>query len=261
MATVDTTFLLQGGFPETALLPDLQLAQRIMREDVADKALKRDLTALYQVRNVLEGEQLFLYLCLHSAQILSQETLAKEIGVSRATVATDLSRLAAAHLLHRLDPWSTGGKALLRPRPKVFIAHPSLILSVLLRGEEALDDPQEMGRLIEATVVTHVLQFFYRDYPRFGYWRDSRSQREVDLVVDLRHSLIAIEVKCGENPRLRPLDGLPILAARVARPVRALLITKRPVDYGPLQGSPVFRIPAFLFLYLLGRAERRLWNP
>lgn len=257
-------YLLQGGFPETALAEDLRYAQRVMREDVVDKVLKRDMAALYQVRNVLELERLFLYLCLHSGHILSQEALAKDIGVSRTTVGRDLDHLTSAHLVYRLNPWGLGGKGMLRPRPKVYITHTSISQSVLLRGENALDDPTEMGALIESTVVTHVMQFYYRERPDLGYWKESRSGREVDLVVDLRHSLIGIEVKYREDARIRGGDGLLRLMQEASMPVHPLWITRRSEDYGPrvVPGTDktVFRIPAYLFLYLLGRAERQQWR-
>ena len=69
-------YLLVGGFPETAILKDLQLCQRLLREDVVDRVLKRDMTALFGVRNVDDLEKLFIYLCLHTGGILGHKTVA-----------------------------------------------------------------------------------------------------------------------------------------------------------------------------------------
>ncbi|MCL2164027.1 MAG: hypothetical protein FWH55_06455 [Oscillospiraceae bacterium] len=41
-----TRYLTVGGFPELVLSKDQYFAQRTMREDVADKVLKRDIPAL-----------------------------------------------------------------------------------------------------------------------------------------------------------------------------------------------------------------------
>ena len=46
-------YLLRGGFPEPALASDLARCQRLLREDIVDKVLKRDMTALYNVRRIL----------------------------------------------------------------------------------------------------------------------------------------------------------------------------------------------------------------
>ena len=51
-------YLQIGGFPELALSKDDIYAQRILREDIVDKALKRDLPSLYAIRNVSDIEKL-----------------------------------------------------------------------------------------------------------------------------------------------------------------------------------------------------------
>ncbi len=67
-------YLLVGGFPETALLPDVAMAQQILREDVVERVLRKDLVALFNVRSLREFEQLFIYLCLHTGRIFAVKT-------------------------------------------------------------------------------------------------------------------------------------------------------------------------------------------
>ncbi len=43
-------YLLVGGFPETATQKNISLCQRLLREDVVERVLKRDMTALFGVR-------------------------------------------------------------------------------------------------------------------------------------------------------------------------------------------------------------------
>ena len=89
-------YLLRGGFPEPALVDDLTRCQRLLREDIVDKVLKRDMTALYGVRRVLELEKIFLYLCYHDGGILDVPTLSKEMGgVSRQSVNNFLESATA----------------------------------------------------------------------------------------------------------------------------------------------------------------------
>ena len=42
-------YLLVGGFPETATLKNTGLCQRLLREDVVERVLKREMTALFGV--------------------------------------------------------------------------------------------------------------------------------------------------------------------------------------------------------------------
>jgi predicted AAA+ superfamily ATPase len=89
-------YLLVGGFPETAQQKDINLCQRLLREDVVERVLKRDMTALFGVRNVNDLEKLFIYLCLHSGSIVAHKTCADALGTSPATVANHLSLLEQA---------------------------------------------------------------------------------------------------------------------------------------------------------------------
>jgi len=256
-------YLLTGGFPEVALIDNLISAQRLLREDVVDKVLKRDMTALFNVRNVIELERVFIYLCLHSGQILIQDTLSKEIGVARPTVASYLKCLEAANLVNRLDPLDLDGKKSLKPRPKIYLADPSIREAVLLRGDDALTDSDEMGLIVETAVVKHLLSFYYRETPRFGYWREPKSGQEVDFITALPNGAhIAVEVKYSEQPSVKKGEGL-YLFAQAHKATDGLVITKNPADYGPLPEAQTpagaftpFQIPAFLFLYLLGEIER-----
>ena len=61
-------YLTIGGFPELALSDDDFYAQRMLREDVVDKVLKRDIMTLFNIRNPSLMEKLFLYLCLNDTE-------------------------------------------------------------------------------------------------------------------------------------------------------------------------------------------------
>ena len=68
--------------------------------------LKRDMTALFGVRNINELEKLFIYLCLHSGGIVAIKTCADALGTSPTTVANHLTLLEQANLIYRLPPQS-----------------------------------------------------------------------------------------------------------------------------------------------------------
>lgn len=72
-------YLTIGGFPELVLSDDDAYAQRMLREDVVDKVIKRDVLTLFNIRSPLLLEKLFLYLCINSSEIFSVTTAAKEL--------------------------------------------------------------------------------------------------------------------------------------------------------------------------------------
>ena len=243
-------YLLLGGFPEIALLDDPGTLD-LLRIDVVDRVLKRDMVALFNVRNILQLERLFVYLCLHTGEIVNRETLARELGVTGPTVDNYLAAMQSAHLIHLLPNVDLGGKKLLRTRPKVYLTHPSLRSAVLMQGEDTLTDTTALGHLVETAVVTATLHFAREAAPWAGYWRDPASGREVDLVLTLPQAAAVIEVKYQPDPAIRPGEGLATYR-RGDPSVRRWLITRRAEDAGPDPDLGVVRMPAFVYLYLLG---------
>lgn len=254
-------YLMVGGFPEIALSDDVPFAQRILREDVVDKVLKRDLTVLFGVRNVAELEKVFLYICIHSGGLITIDTIAKEIGgVARQTVSNYLSLLEAANLIYISNPVEIGGKKILKAKPKVYVADAAIRNAVLML-DDILSDPDEMGIMVETAVYKHVASFYYRQQTRVGYYRQaSNREKEIDVVVDY-HTVgrLLIEVKYRENISIGAKEAIVELADDMST-AAAMVITKRSEDYGILDyktNVPIIKIPAFAFLYMLGHAEKQ----
>jgi len=256
-------YLLVGGFPETACRSDIMLCQRLLREDVVERVLKRDMTALFGTRNVNELEKMFVYICIHSGEILAVKTCASALETSATTVSHHLRRLEQANLIYRLPPIATGGKKILRARDKVYLVDAALRNAVLLRGEEVLSNPSEMGNIVETAVLRHLYAYHYPDLPRIAYWRDSSTQKEVDIIVKSPAYLIPVEVKYRENASLGPKDGI-VEFCRQEDATLAYFITQRDRDFDVVTFEGVknrfLRIPAHIFTYLLGQAERLLWT-
>jgi predicted AAA+ superfamily ATPase len=256
-------YLLVGGFPETARQDDIDLCQRLLREDVVERVLKRDMTALFGVRNVNELERLFIYLCLHTGGILAHQTVATALEVSKSTVANHLTLLEQANLVYCLPPVRTGGKQVLRARNKYYLVDAALRNAVLLRGEDVFAKSEEMGLIVETTVLRHLYAYHYRDVPDIAYWRDAASGREVDIIVRSPAYLLPFEIKYRERAPLDATSGLAVYCA--AEGVRqAYLVTKQDSDFGVsrLDGidTQFLKVPAHVLCYLLGQAERLLWQ-
>ncbi len=250
-------YLLVGGFPELALSDNDILAQQVLREDVVDKVLKRDLPALYNIRNATELERIFLYLCNVSSEIVSIETISKELnGVSRPTVENYIRYLESANLVYQSWPVDMAGKKVLKAKAKIYIAD-AAIRNAVLMDEGVLSNPEEMGRLVETAVYKHVAAFYYQMATSVGYFRGGKKGKEIDVVVDYPGTKkILIEVKYREGAPISDDDAIVEMCDEASA---AIIITKSADDYGvhnTHKGAKLLRIPAFAFLYLLGHAEK-----
>lgn len=250
-------YLQVGGFPELALADNDIMAQQIMREDVVDKVLKRDLPSLYNIRNATELERIFLYLCNVSSEIVSIDAIAKELsGVSRPTVENYIQYLESANLIYQSWPVDMAGKRVLKSKPKIYIAD-AAIRNAVLMDDSLLTDPVEMGKIVETAVYKHVAAFYYQKATSVGYFRGGKKNKEIDIVVDYHNSgNILIEVKYREGAPIPDDDAISELCPEASA---AIVVTKGASDFGvhnTKSGKDMLRIPAFAFLYLLGHAEK-----
>jgi biotin operon repressor len=192
-----------------ALADNDLMAQQIMREDVVDKVLKRDLPSLYNIRNATELERIFLYLCNVSSGIVSIEAITKELnGVSRTTVENYIQYLESANLIYQSWPVDMAGKKVLKARPKIYIAD-AAIRNAVLMDDSVLTDPVEMGKIVETAVYKHVAAFYYQYATSVGYFRGGKKGKEIDIVVDYPNTKnILIEVKYREGAPIADDDAI-----------------------------------------------------
>jgi len=256
-------YLLRGGFPQTAMVESVVLAQRLLREDIVDKVLRRDMTALYGVRRVLELERTFLYLCLHDGGILDMTALCVNLAVKKPTVSSFLDLLEAAHLIHRLPPLGYG-KEVLRARYKVYLTDAAIAGSVLLKGKGLLEDTARLGTAVETTVFKHLHVRHALTSAALSYWRGGRGEYEVDLVEESPGGLMPFEVKYTQG-FVRPSDlkGMAAFCAQ-KKIARGYVLTRDMSDFGPLtlphegknaMAPTVLRIPAPLACYWLSQSH------
>lgn len=249
-------YLLRGGFPQSALMSSIYMAQKLLREDIVDKVLKRDMTALFGVRRVLELEQTFLYLCLHDGGLLDMQELSKNLQVKKPTANNYIALLEATHLIYRLRPFGYG-KEVLRGRSKVYLADAAIAPGVLLKGKGLLEDATMLGQATETAFFKHVFSRYYQQSIAFSFWRNPKGL-EVDIIADIGGRLVPFEVKHrGQNVSPSELRGL-IQFCKERGVKRGYVITKDAADFGlmPLSDeATALKIPAPLACYWLGRSE------
>jgi predicted AAA+ superfamily ATPase len=249
-------YLTVGGFPELALAKDDYLAQTIMREDVVDKVLKRDIPSLYNIRNSNELERIFLYLCYHSSNIIAVDAIAKELGgVSRATVDDYISYMESANLIYRSFPVKMSGKKVLKAKAKIYIAD-AAIRNAVLMDNNLLVDPQQLGITVETAVYKHIAAFYYQNATNVGYYRGGKKGNEIDIVVEYPQGKILVEVKYREQVNIGEKEAIYELTNEASC---SIVVTKRADDHGIIitkDDKQILYLPAFAFLYLLGNAEK-----
>lgn len=253
-------YLTIGGFPELVLSDDDAYAQRMLREDVMDKVIKRDVLSLFHIRSPLLMEKIFLYLCMNGTEIFNATAAAKELeNTSVSTIESYIQVLEMSNLIYVANPMDVGSKGALKGRPQIFIADAAISNAVLMI-DDVLSDESELGAMVEATVYKHMVSFYQGSPAQLGYFRKAKdNQKEVDVVVKLPRQKILCEVKYRNNSHIPASDAIVELCRdEKANVTNAFLITKRLDDFGAARHEtpvPILRVPAIVFLYLLGKME------
>jgi predicted AAA+ superfamily ATPase len=251
-------YLVRGGFPQTALVESVLQAQRLLREDIIDKVLKRDMTALFGVRRILELEQTFIYLCMHDGGIQDFQTLSSNLGITKNTVLNFINLLEATHLLYKLPPFGYG-KEILRARYKLYLADPAISPAILMKGKTILEDSIALGKSVETAVFSHLKAHSMTNHARFSYWKDPKN-KELDLIIEIAEELIPVEIKYQSQTALNDAHCLISFCQHKNFIKRGYVVTKNAPDIGLLPTSlstQIMRVPAAIFCYWLGESEIR----
>jgi predicted AAA+ superfamily ATPase len=252
-------YLARGGFPQTALVDTVTQAQKLLREDIVEKVLKRDMTALFGVRRILDLEHTFLYLCMHDGGLLDMQILCENLEVKRQTAQNFIELLESTHLIYRLHPFGYG-KEVLRGKCKVYLSDAAISPALLLKGKNVIDDPIALSVAAESAVLKHLFARYYPQNVRFSYWR-GKKDREVDLIAEVAGQVIPFEVKYQtQRASLKDLKGLAEFCQE-KHTERGYVVTKSLDDFGLLpqekKSIQILRIPATLLCYWMGEMEIR----
>lgn len=199
--------MLIGGFPELLLADhlgprrdetDLVLeSQHVLRSDAVERALYKDIPQSDRVVNPLMLERLLYVLAAQVTGILSPSRISRELGISAPTLDRYLSYLERAFLVFTLPNYSGRETNVQKRGRKLYFVDGAVRNAALHRGLAVLDDPVEMGALLENLVAASLQALAQRTGVRLFHWRDG--VHEVDLVFDHPDRPLAFEVASSPN--------------------------------------------------------------
>jgi predicted AAA+ superfamily ATPase len=213
------------------------MRQRLLKEDVIEKAIYRDLAELYQIKKPAALEKLFLYLCEHSSELLNISNIATSLGLSREYTERYLEYLEAAHLVFRYAKYAKSVEEQVRSMEKCYVTDPGL-LQLAFRPDA--------GKAVESMSARHLMA------KKAFYWRDER--HEVDLVLDEKEGVMPIEVKYQGNIGVSDAKGL-VKFLTLFKEKSGIMVTKDLLEERSIQGMTIRHIPAWLFLLMADKSS------
>ena len=234
-------YLNRGGFPHLLEVENPILWQRLLREDVIEKVIYRDLVDLYEIKKPQVLEKFFLYLAGHSSDIMNVTNIANSLCLSREYTLKYLNYLIESFLVFGIKKYSPSVEKQIRSNQKVHLIDSGLI-TVFGGGN---NENRVEGQKVESLVG----RCFLKD--KVFYWRE---KEEVDFVLDINaggiKSLLPIEVKYRNTILPRDLKGIIKFMTKYG--VReGIVVSKDLLEKMEQNGKILWLIPAWLLLLMI----------
>ena len=143
----------------------------------------------------------FIQICaVYSGQLLSMDSIAKQIGMSQPTIKSWLSILESSYIIHLLEPDSNNlGRSVVKT-PKLYFTDSGLLSHLLrLESKEDLLLSRYKGAVVETAAVAEMMKYRMNQgkQSNLTFFRDSNGF-EVDTIADWKHTF-AIEIKSNSD--------------------------------------------------------------
>ena len=191
-------YIERGGFPRSLLANDLS-SSNSWCNDFVITFLERD---LYQWSGFSSKtmSRMWRMLAHLNGQTVNYTQLGNSLGVSNVTIRSYIDLLEATFMVKILPPYvSNLGKRLIKA-PKVFISDSGVTLSLLgISNFQDLSGHPALGSIWEQIVITNLKGHF--PFAEFYHYRTSAGS-EVDIVIKIKDTIIAVECKASLSPAL-----------------------------------------------------------
>lgn len=245
-------YFYEGGFPEVWSMPDLLAKQDYLYQNQVERVIFEDLLVAAEFRKPELLRRFYLGLLRQPGQETNISRLAKEMEIGKASIDGYFPLLEATDLVWRLHKYTGARNSAKSGNFKTYLVDLAVRNAVLkLTPQTLAADETLLGAYAENVIATHLR--LWPGLVELAYYRERN--REIDFIVDLGHTRLAVEVKYRNQPVLQDA----VRAARLAAELGCsafILVVKHPspqpwhAELARLGGLPAAVIPLAYFAWL-----------
>ena len=172
--------------------------------------LERDVRDLSRIGDLLALRTLLRLTSLRTGQLLSPSQLGRDAKLSAATTSRYLSLFEASFLITRIQPYLGNKSSRLIKSPKLYLSDSGLAsyLAGLELSASIRTDPL-YGAILETYVAQNLLSILSAKWQNASlYFWTVQGRHEVDFVIEVGRSCIALEIKSAARWQEKDLAGL-----------------------------------------------------
>ena len=205
--------LLETGFPRLIGVPE-SATRDLYLSSYVQTYIERDVRELLRIGKRREFEAFVRLAALRTGQVVNAQDLARDAGVSPATVREWLSLLEDSFLIRLVSPYFTNRTRRMTKSPKLYFLDAGLAawLGSWRTGDQARLGPMG-GALFETQVFSEILRRFRHRAAEVAihFWR-TRDGQEIDFLVEHTGKVWPVDAELG-SPRPGRLPRLERIAA------------------------------------------------
>jgi predicted AAA+ superfamily ATPase len=215
--------ILKGGMP-TVCLGDVE-DRTFGFKGYEQTYLERDTREISQIENIVAYRNLLHLVCLRTGQILNVSQLGRDVKLTSATTSRYVSLLETSFVISKLNPYLRNKASRLIKSPKVYISDSGLACFMVGIDKFRMDYQEPLlGALFENYVVQNLFAIINARWKEAQlYFWGIQGRNEIDLILEVGRSCLAIEVKPSGRWQKKDLSGLETFLAATPHCVAGVL--------------------------------------
>ncbi len=202
----------QGAWPRVIGMTERQ--RTFFYNGLVQTYLERDVRTQAGVEKLAEYRSFLRELALRTGQELRIGDIAKSVGVSDKSIKGWLSLAENSGLIYLLRPYYANiGKQFVKS-PKVYFTDTGLAAYLIgFSSPEKMAEYTTAGAFFETFVIMEILKGWVHNglRPELFFYRDSKSQKEIDLLIRSDGKLYPVEIKLGSQPKKDAIKNFSVL--------------------------------------------------
>ncbi len=183
--------MIYGGYPKVVLTKENSGKESLLR-DLYETMVLKDIARTFKIDDIDSLERLSIYLSHCIGNILSYDSICKELSISFQSVKKYLDAMEKSYLIVRIHPFYKNKLKEIVKQPKLYFIDTG-IRNVI--AKEFQVSHENKGKLFENYVLSELI----KADKEVRYWH-TKGGAEVDFVVQGRDGAIPIEVKTKAAP-------------------------------------------------------------